>query len=282
MGIAVTGATGHFGRLAIAALLSRGVAPSDVVAVVRNPAKATDLAAQGVDVRVAAYEDEAALAAAFEGVERLLFVSGSEVGKRVAQHASVINAAKSAGVGLIAYTSLLNASESALSLAEEHLATERLLADSGIDHVLLRNGWYWENYAGQLDEARATGHIVGAAGSGRVAGAARKDYAEAAAEAVTRDAQAGKVYELAGAPSLDYPGIAAAIGEVVGREVSYVDQSEAEFAVTLEDAGTPGPLAQWVAAMDTAIASGALDSDSTDLQDLLGRPSTGLVEALSA
>lgn len=279
MRIAVTGATGHFGRHAIATLLARGVAASDLVAVVRNPDKAADLAAQGVTIRVAPYEDRAALVAALEGVERLLFVSGAEVGQRVLQHTNVVEAAKDAGVGFVAYTSVLNAPESTLGLAEEHRVTEKLLKDSGIEHALLRNGWYWENYLPQLEPARATGHLVGAAGTGRVAGAARADYAEAAV-AVILGAPRSEVYELAGAPALDYPAIAEAIGEVIGRDVDYVDQSPADYAIALEDAGTPGPLAQFLAAMDAAIAGGALDSESQDLQRLLGRPSTTAVEVL--
>ena len=282
MSIAVTGAAGQLGRHAVAALIAKGVAPQDIIAIVRDEAKAADLAAQGVTVKAAPYDDVASLQAALQGVDKLLFISASEIGKRAAQHANIIEAAKQAGVGFIAYTSLLKADTSELSLAVDHRATEALLADSAIDHAVLRNGWYWENYASQVDPAKATGHVYGAAGAGLVSGAARKDYAEAAAAVLTSEGHAGHVYELAGAPTLDYPGIAAAIGDVIGAPVTYVNQSEAEYAATLEAAGTPGPVAEFVAGMDTAIAGGALESNSTDLADLIGRATTGAVEALSA
>lgn len=282
MRIAVTGAAGHLGRHIIDSLLARDVAAGDIVAIVRTASKAADLADRGITVAEAAYEDTAALTSALRGVDRLVLVSGSEVGRRLAQHTSILDAAKAAGVGFIAYTSLLNAETSELSLAPEHRDTEALLAASGIDHVLLRNGWYWENYASNLDAARATGHLFGAAGEGRVAGAARRDYAEAAAVVVTTDGHAGKTYELGGQPSITYPELAQAIGTVVGSEVSYVDQTVEEYQQTLEGAGLPTEVAQMLAGWDTAIADGALQTSSTDLEDLIGRPATPAAEALAA
>ena len=279
--IAVTGATGHLGGLIIDAILARGVAASDVLAIVRDPAKAARLP-EGVRVAEASYEDQAALTAALTGVDTLLFVSGSEPGKRAAQHRNVVAAAQEAGVGFIAYTSLLDADTSSLSLAEEHVITEKLLADSGIGHAVLRNGWYWENYASALSGAAASGEFHGAAGEGLVSGAARKDYAEAAAVVGTTPGHAGKVYELAGDPALSYPQIAEGIAEVTGRPVVYVNQSEAAYADQLASHGLPQEVAQMLAGWDTAIAGGALFSTSTDLADLIGRPSTSLVETLRA
>ncbi|MCF2707087.1 SDR family oxidoreductase [Arcanobacterium haemolyticum] len=282
MRIAVTGAAGNLGHLTIDALIGRGVEVSNIVAIVRNEAKAADLAARGVNIAVADYADEAALTQALSGVDRLVMISGSEVGQRLAQHTNIINAAKAAKVGFIAYTSLLDAQNSPLSLAEEHVATENLLATSGIDYALLRNGWYWENFESGIDTARTTGHTFGAAEDARVSGAARRDYAEAAAIVATSDNQAGKVYELAGAPALTYPEMAAEIGKLIDAEVTYVNLSEAEYAKSLEDAGLPTPVAQMLAGWDAGIAKGALYSPSTDLQDLLGRPSTSFRDALGA
>lgn len=281
MRIAVTGATGHLGGLIIESLLARGVAASDIVAIVRDEAKAAPLAERGVRLGVASYEDEAALTAALAGVDRLVLVSGSEVGQRLAQHANIISAAKAAGVGFIAYTSLLNLDTSELGLAPEHRGTEQLLADSGIDHVRLRNGWYWENYASALDSGRAAGKFFGAAGDAKVSGAARRDYAEAAAVAMTTEGHAGKVYELAGAPALTYPGIAAEVGAVIGADVAYVDQSVEEYQATLEGFGMPADVAAMFAGMDPIIARGALYSQSNDLPQLIGRPSTSLSQALA-
>ena len=282
MRIAITGAAGHLGRHVIESLLARGVAAQDLVAIVRTDSKAEDLTARGITVAEAPYEDVAALTEALQGVDRLVLVSGSEVGKRAAQHTNVLEAAKAAGVAFIAYTSLVNADSSELSLAPEHRETEALLASSGIDHVLLRNGWYWENFASNVDAARATGHVFGAAGEGRVNGAARRDYAEAAAVVVTTDGHAGKTYELGGQPSLTYPEIAQAVGTVIGAEVSYVNQSVEEYQQTLEGAGLPAEVAQMIAGWDVAIAGGALETASTDLEDLIGRPATSLAEALAA
>lgn len=282
MRIAVTGATGHLGGLIIESLLQRGVAASDLVAVVRSAEKAQPLSDQGIALGVASYEDEAALTAALSGVDRLVLVSGSEVGQRVAQHTNIINAAKAAHVSFIAYTSLLNLDTSELGLAPEHAATEQLLADSGIDHTRLRNGWYWENYASALASGEAVGKFFGAAGSAKVSGAARRDYAEAAAVVVTGENHAGKVYELAGAPALTYPEIAAAVGDVLGKEVTYENQTVAEYQATLEGFGLPSEVAAMFASMDPIIEQGALYSESTDLQDLIGRPSTSAAEALKA
>lgn len=282
MRIAVTGATGHLGRLVIKSLMNRGIAATDIVAIVRDAAKAADLSSQGIQLGVAPYDDEAALTAALQGADRLVFVSASEIGKREAQHANIINAAKAAGVTFIAYTSLLNADTSELGLAGEHIATEKFLTQSGIDHALLRNGWYWENYASALDSGKAVGKFFGAAGEATVSGAARRDYAEAAATVITSENQAGKVYELAGAPALSYQGIADEVAKVIGKEVTYVNQSVSEYQVTLEGFGLPAELAQVFAGMDEAIEKGALFSESTDLQDLIGRPSTTAAEALSA
>lgn len=253
MRIAVTGATGSLGGHVVDSLLNKGVAVSDIVAIVRNEEKAADLKARGIALGVATFEDEAALTAALEGVDRLVFISGSEVGQRVAQHTNVINAAKAAGVTFIAYTSLLNLDTSKLALAPEHIATEKLLAESGIDHALLRNGWYWENYESSIGAAKATGKVFGAAEGARVSAAARKDYAEAAAVVITSDNQAGKVYELAGAPALTYPEIAAGIGEVIGSESEYVNLSVEEYQNVLEQAGVPTEFAALLASMDPSL-----------------------------
>ncbi|MGW0039520.1 NmrA family NAD(P)-binding protein [Gordonia sp. NPDC003376] len=276
---AVTGATGALGGLTVDALIARGIAATDIVAVVRNAAKAVPLQEAGVAVRIADYTDTEALTTALNGVDRLLLVSGSEVGQRLAQHRNVIDAAGAAGVGLIAYTSLLRADTTPLALREEHLGTEKLLAESGIPAVLLRNGWYWENFLSGAKSALESGVLYGAGGDGRIAGAARADYAGAAAAALVT-ATGGEVFELAGSEHLDYPAIAAAITEATGTQVRYQNLTEAEYASALEKSGIPAQFAGFLAGTDTGITQGALDSDSTTLQTLLGHPSTPLVEVL--
>lgn len=282
MTTAVTGATGNLGRLVVDALITRGVAPGDIVAVVRNAAKAAPLAERGVVVRVADYSDTAALTSAFAGVDKVLLISGSEVGQRIAQHNNVIDAAEAAGVGLIAYTSLLAADTSGLSLAPEHKATEDRLTASAIPAVFLRNGWYWENYLGSLAQTVEGGVLLGAAGNGKIAAASRADYAEAAAAVLTHDDQGGKVYELGGDERLTYADLAAVIGEVHGKQVVYEDVPESAYAAILEGAGLPDVVATMLASADAGISRGELDTDSGDLQTLIGRASTPVAEVLRA
>ncbi|MFI6431467.1 SDR family oxidoreductase [Rhodococcus oryzae] len=280
MTIAITGPTGHLGRLVVESLLARGADAGDLVAVVRDPGKAADLAAKGVQVRAADYTDRAALESALTGVDKLLLISSSEVGQRLPQHTNVIEAAKTAGVAFVAYTSVLDAANSALTLAQEHKATEEVLAASGIEHALLRNGWYWENYTTDLAGTIERGVLAGAAGDGRVAAAARADYAEAAAVVLLTDGQAGKVYELGGDERLTLAELAAKISDAAGKTVVYQDLSEDQFGAALESAGLPAVYAGMLANSDAGIKAGALDTTSGDLQTLIGRSSTPVVEVL--
>ena len=277
---ALTGATGHLGSLAVPELLARGVAPSDLIAVVRDAAKAQSLADAGVQVRVADYDQPDALRTALAGVDQLLFISSSAVGQRIAQHANVIDAAKDSGVARIVYTSLLRAGTNTTPLGGEHVATERLLADSGIPSVVLRNGWYVENYAGQLDTFRAVGAVVGASGDARVAPAPRSDYAAAAAVALLDDNVSG-VLELAG-PAVTLPELAAVLSEVTGTELPYKDVSLEEYRAGLLAAGLDEGTAGFVTALEAGSANGDLDGDPTVLEQLLGRPATDLRTAVAA
>ncbi|MEZ2590446.1 SDR family oxidoreductase [Pantoea agglomerans] len=271
--IAVTGATGQLGRFVIDALLKK-VPAGEIIAAVRTPAKAADLAALGVIVRQADYGQPETLEAAFAGVDKLLLISGSEVGQREAQHKAVIEAARAAGVGFIAYTSLLHADTSPLGLGVEHRATEALLKASGIPFALLRNGWYSENYAASIPPALAHHAFIGAAGEGRIASAARQDYAEAAAEVMTREDQAGKVYELAGDDSYTLAQFAAEIAAQSGEKIDYVNLSQSEFAAALKNAGLPEGLAEMLADSDAGAEKGGLFDDSRQLSQLIGRPTT--------
>lgn len=253
--IAVTGATGQLGALAVEALL-KTVNASEIVAIVRNPAKADALAQKGVVVRQADYGDQAALTAALTGVEKLLLVSSSEVGQRAAQHRNVINAAKAAGVKFIAYTSLLHADKSPLGLHVEHVETENMLADSGIPYALLRNGWYTENYLASAPAALAHGVFIGAAGEGKIASATRADYAAAAARVISTDGHAGKVYELAGDNAWTLSELAAELSKQSGKPVVYQNMSEAEFAGALKGVGLPEVFANLLADSDIGASKG--------------------------
>ena len=276
---AVTGATGPFGRTAIDQLISRGVEASDVVAIVRTPARATDLAARGVQVRQGDYD--APLDDALADVDRLLLVSGSEVGRRVPQHRNVVETAARAGVSRIAYTSVLRAAETPLVIAPEHRATEEVLARSGITHSVLRNTWYTENFTGALAAYTSSGAVTHAAGEGRVAAATRADLAEAAAVALMEDDGGDVVHELAG-PAFTYAELAAAVSEGTGTSVVERSVSGEELSAALTAAGLDAATASFLVAVDANIAEGALDGDPAQLESLLGRPATTLAGAVRA
>ncbi|MBS7538707.1 NAD(P)H-binding protein [Ancylobacter lacus] len=277
----VTGANGQLGRLVLAALAAK-VDPSRIVAGVRDVAAAADLAALGVELRVADYEKPATLEAAFAGIDRLLLISSSAVGARAPQHANVTAAAKAAGVGLVAYTSLLGGPASPLPLKAEHVETEAMLAASGLPHVLLRNGWYLENYNGFIPSALEHGAVAGAAGEGRIAAAARADYAEAAAVVLAGEGHAGKVYELAGDEAFTMAGWAAALSAAAGKSVVYRDLLEAEYRAFLVSVGLPEGLADLLATSDAGAARGGLFDDSHTLSRLIGRSTTPLAAVLAA
>jgi NAD(P)H dehydrogenase (quinone) len=279
MSIVVAGAAGHLGRDVVSALLARGVPAGEIVATARRTEALADLAARGVVVRFADHEDPASLASAFAGAETLLLISGNVPGVRVEQHRNVIHAARDAGVRLLAYTSILKADTSSLLLASDHRATEELLATSGVPHVILRNGWYFENYTGQLPTYLEHG-IVGAAGNGRVSAAARYDFADAAAAVLTTDGHVGAVYELGGT-SFTLPEFAAALSTAIGRTVTYTDLPQNQFEELLVAAGLPGPYAAIYGDADRGIAAGDLFVESSDLEKLLGRQPVSLEAALA-
>jgi NAD(P)H dehydrogenase (quinone) len=282
MTILVTGATGQLGRLVIERLLERGASPESIVAGVRDVAKATDLSALGVTAAVVDYDRPETIPAALEGVDSVLLVSGSEVGRRVAQHQAVIDAAAAAGVGKFVYTSAPKAPTSDLVLAPEHKATEELIAASGLPAVILRNNWYTENYAADLARAAETGVLAAGVGDGRVASASRKDFADAAAVVLLEDGHIGQAYELGGDVAWTYTDLAAAIAEVTGRPVEYQQLTTEEQTAALEAAGLDASTVGFVVALDAGIRDGALaDTDGT-LARLIGRPTTPLVDGLRA
>ena len=277
--IAITGATGQLGHLVLQNLL-KTTAASQIVAIVRNPAKAEALSQQGIVVRQADYTDEAAFTAALQGVDKLLLISSSEVGQRTPQHRNVIHAAKAAGVKFIAYTSLLHADKSPLGLHVEHVETEKMLADSAIPYALLRNGWYTENYLASAPPALEHGVFIGAAGEGKIASATRADYAASAARVIAEEGHAGKVYELASDEAWTLSELAAELSKQSGKNVVYQNLSEADFAAALKSVGLPAGLADMLADSDVGAAKGGLFDDSRTLSALIGRPTTPLAESI--
>lgn len=281
MSIVITGATGQLGRHVVEALLERNVPASGIVAAGRSTEKLADLAARGVQVKAMDYTDAASVAAALEGATKVLLISGSEVGQRVEQHRTVIEAARAQGIELIAYTSIANADTTGMKLAAEHQATEAILKDSGIPFAILRNGWYLENYTEQLPGTLAQGALAGSAGDGKVSAASRLDYAEAAAAVlVAPESQAGKVYELGGDHSFTLVELAAEISAAANQPVAYQDLPAGDYAGLLAGFGVPQAFADILADSDLGIARGDLHVSGSDLRDLIGRPTTPMPDAV--
>lgn len=272
MKIGITGATGQLGRLVVD-YAKKSTSPSNIVALVRDPEKAKDL---GVEVRAFDYNKPEALEAQLKGIDRLLLISGSEIGKRVQQHENVIKAAKAAGIKLLVYTSLLHTDSSPIFLASEHLPTEKILRASGITYAILRNGWYTENYTQSISQNITAGAVFGCAGQGKISAAARKDYAEAAAVVLTGEGHEFKIYELAGDESFTLSDLAAEISKQTGKKIVYNNLSEAELVEVLKNAGLPEQMAGAFASIDTHIANGALYDNSHQLSQLIGRKTTPL------
>lgn len=279
--ILITGATGKLGSLVVTALLEKGVPVEDIAVLARSAERAASLGAAGVEVRTGDYLDQTSLESAFQGIDKLLFISSSDVIDRRPAHENVVRAAKTAGVKLVVYTSILNVETSKISLARDHAHTERSLKASGLPHVLLRNGWYFENYTENLGSVVAHGVVLGAAGDGKFSMAARKDFAEAAATVLThRESQAGKVYELGGTEGITLADLAAEVGKQTEKPVTYVDLSQSEYQAKLEGFGLPAPVATLLADADNGAKNGELGTSSRDLESLIGRPTTSLAQAV--
>jgi len=279
--IAVTGASGQLGRLVINQLLKK-VAPDQVVAVARNPETAADLRPLGVDVRKGDYDDSRSLNEAFKGVEKVLLISSVVPGQRLRQHKAVIDAAREAGVTLIAYTSMLSADTSRSMLAGEHLATENYLIASGIDYVLLRNGWYLENHTAALPMAVQQGALIASSGSGRFASASRADYAGAAVAVLTQSGHANKTYELAGDTSFTMSDLADVASAKLNQAIAFRNLSPSEYAAALLGMGLPQMIVDVIVDADAVALKGDLDSTSHALSTLIGRPTTTLEEAVQS
>jgi NAD(P)H dehydrogenase (quinone) len=282
MPIVITGATGHLGRFVVEELLARGVPANEVVAAGRAIDKIKDLADRGVRIEAIDYDEPDTLRRGFAGADKVLLISGSEVGKRVVQHKNSIAAAAEAGVGLLIYTSIANADRGTMRLGDDHRATEAALASAGLPVTILRHSWYLENYTGQLPVFLEHGAILGSAGEGRVSAATRADYAAAAAAVLTSDGHMGRTYELGGDSAFSMAELAATVTELSGRKVVYRDLAEQEYAAALTAAGLPASYAAALAESDRGLARGELLVESEDLSRLAGRPTTSMPEAVAA
>jgi NAD(P)H dehydrogenase (quinone) len=282
MTIAVTAATGQLGRLVVEDLLARGVPAGQIVAGARTPDRLGDLAARGVQVRRADYDDPRSLVETFDGVGTALLISGNELGRRVPQHTAAARAAQQAGVSLLAYTSAPHADTTSLGLAVEHRETEQAIRRLGIPFTFLRNSWYQENYTAQIPTYLEYGAVLGSSGEGRISGASRADFAAAAAAVLTGEGHQNRVYELGGDTAFTLAELAAVVAQASGKPVVYRDLPVEEFRAALVAAGLPEPVAAGYADADRAIREGALLVETGDLGRLIGRPTTTLREAVTA
>ncbi|WP_369272801.1 SDR family oxidoreductase [Streptomyces sp. R11] len=280
MSIVVTGATGHLGRHVVEQLLEK-VPADQVTAVVRSPEKVADFAERGVRIAVADYNAPETFDGLFASGDKVLLISGSEVGSdRVGQHKVVIDAAQAAGVALLAYTSAPGSLTAAL--ADDHRGTEKVLLESGLPYALLRNGWYHENYTENLAPVLQYNAVTHAAGEGRVSSASRADYAAAAVAVLTGEGHENQTYELGGDVAWSLAEYAAELSRQTGKEIADNAVSADALIGILTGAGVPEPFAVILAGVDASIEKGELVVDSGDLSRLAGRPTTPLAEAIAA
>ena len=283
MTIAVTAASGQFGRLVLADLLKRGVPAADIRAVVRTPEKVADFAAQGVQVVQGDYTDAAGLTEALTDVDKLLLISSAGPNEeRLEHHKTAVAAAKAAGVGHVVYTSIPKADTNSIGFARVHKDTEQAIRESGLPYTFLRNNWYWENVTGSLGAAVEHGAIIGSVGEGRIGYASRADYAEAAAAVLTTEGHEGKVYELTGDAAIGYADLAAEVSRQAGKEVAFANLPQADYQAALGGFGVPDFLAEMLAEADVRISEGALADTTDTLSTLIGHPTATVQEAVAS
>ncbi|MGW1671910.1 SDR family oxidoreductase [Streptomyces sp. NPDC002324] len=280
MSIVVTGATGHLGKFVVEGLLEK-VPAEQITAVVRSEEKAAGFAARGVKIAVADYNAPETFDGLFAAGDKVLLISGSEVDKdRAAQHQVAIDAAKAAGVALLAYTSAPGSLTAAL--ANDHRATEEALLASGLPYTLLRNGWYNENYTEQLGPVLEYSAVTHAAGEGRVSSATRADYAAAAVAVLTGEGHENQTYELGGDTAWSFAEYAAEVSGQTGKEIANNPVSGDVLVGILTGAGLPEGFAAVLAGVDASIEKGELVVSSGDLSRLIGRPTTPISDSIAA
>ncbi|MGG1679883.1 SDR family oxidoreductase [Neobacillus sp. NRS-1170] len=280
MKMLVTGATGKLGTKVVETLL-KTVPASHLAVSVRNPEKAAELQARGVEVRQGDFDRPETLDSAFAGIDRLLLISADGDNEtRIRQHTDAVAAAERAGVKFIAYTSLANASETTMFLAPPHVATEAAILKTGIPFSFLRNNWYLENEIPSIQGVLAGAPWVTSAGSGKVGWALQQDYAEAAAAVLAGDGHENTIYELSGKP-VSQEELVSALSTVLGKEIPVQQVDDATYADIMKGAGLPDFLIPFLVGIQKGIRDGALEIESNDFEKLLGRPAISINEALT-
>ncbi|WP_214850440.1 SDR family oxidoreductase [Exiguobacterium sp. s138] len=279
MKLLVTGATGKLGTKIVEHLLTK-IAAEDLIVSVRDPKKASDLASRGVEVRHGDFDAPDTLQQTFDGVDRLLIIStDGEEATRIRQHTAAVEAAKAAGVGLIAYTSIANAEASQNFLARTHQVTEQLIRETGIPFLFFRNNWYLENEQSTIDAVRAGQDWLTSAGNGKVGWALQEDYAEAIATVLVDPKPEQSIYELSG-PLHTQQDIAEALGQVLGRPVQVKQVDSATYTAIMQKAGVPEFLLPMLQSIQEGIAAGTLAVESQDFERILGRSPVSLKDGL--
>jgi len=285
MKLIVTGASGHFGRVATRFLLERAPA-EDLILTTRNPDVLSDLAARGASVRYADFDDPESLGPAFEGGERMLLISTARVGGRLPQHKAAVDAAKAAGVGYLAYTSFVQAGPADVALvSKDHMATEALIKDAGLGYGLLRDGWYSDAIATAIaPRVLAEGRWITSTRDGKSAPVARADCAACAAVLLTEPRYDDAAYDITGPEAFTTAEIAALVAEIGGAPVEVVQVTDEDMYGMFDALGIPrAPVDDQIinaipwcsddmVSFERAIREGCLDRVSDDVERLLGRP----------
>jgi NAD(P)H dehydrogenase (quinone) len=281
--IFVTGAAGQLGQLVIKQLLARGVAPGRIAAGTRSPAKLADLAAAGIEVRRADFEDVRGLTEAFSGVGTVLIISTDALDgtdTRLKQHRNAVSAAVAADVKRLAYTSLPNPDSSLLTFAPDHLGTEQAIKATGLRYVIFRNGWYQENLLRALPHALKSGQWHSAARGGRTSYVGREDIAEAIAAALATSALESRTYTLTGSEALSTEEIARLASHATGKLLSVVHVTDQQFAAGLKAAGVPEIFVSVLVSAEAETRAGNLSIVTDHVESLIGRAPRRLAEYL--
>lgn len=269
--IIVTGATGALNAATVDHLLDRMPA-SEIVVAVRDPTKAQRFADRGITVRRGDYADPDSLPGAFQGADQLLLVSSSDPGAdAVSLHRTAIEAAVTARVGRILYTSHQGAApDTPFGPGRDHAATEQLLAGSGVAWTSLRNGFYAHSLNFLMGPWRETG-VITVPADGPVSWTAREDAAEAAAVILASNGAYEGPTTLTASTAPTFEDIAVIATEITGRDITSVVVDHDQWVAALVAAGQQEFVARFLLGMYQAAHEGYFAGVDPLLGNLLGR-----------
>lgn len=282
--ILVTGATGHFGKATIDFLINKGTDAKNIYALVRDASKADDLSAKGVNLKIGDYNDYESLVSAFQGIDKLVLVSGTDLANRSAQQLNSVKAAKEAGVKHIVYTSFERKNETETSpiafLAQSHIDTDNAIKASGLTYTILRNNLYLDVLPMFLGEKVLENGIYFPAGEGKAAYVSRNDLAEAAANILISEGHENKEYATNNVENYSFQEVAETLSQISNKNISYFSPASEEYAEVLKNAGVPAEYIGMFVGFAEAIKQGEFNANQSDLENLLGRKPLTLAEFL--